>query len=298
MRSLAPRLLALCAAIAASVVCAGCGAGGPAPGRPATTPYAPALHDALPPEVRTAGHLRIATDASYAPASAFAEDGRTIVGFEPDLGAALGRVLGVDVAFENVGFERLVPAVRHDRIDLVMSAMTDTRDRERRVDFVNYFSAGTAVVVQRGNPAGITDLRSLCGRRVAVERGTVQVDLLARSQRNCDGAPVEVRTFDTNADALVRLRTARVDAVLNDYPPAALLAGDPRTRASYQLASTAQYEPGLYGIAVAKDRPALTAAVRGALDELIRSGEYRRILRRWGVADGAVTATSVNAGSA
>jgi polar amino acid transport system substrate-binding protein len=261
-----------------------------------STPFDRALHDTLPDDVRRSGVLRVATDASYAPASSFAEDGRTIVGFEPDLGAAIGRVLGVRLRFEQATFSELLSDVRHGRTDLVMSAMTDTAARERRADFVNYFSAGTAIVVQRGNPAGITDLAGLCGQRVAVEDGTVQVDLLARSQRRCGDRPIVVRTYDTNADALVRLRTGRAAAVLTDYPPAALLAGDPKTRGRFQLASTTQYEPGLYGIAVGRRRPELRDAVRQALDRVIRSGEYARILARWDVQDGAIRETSINAG--
>jgi len=85
-------------------------------------------------------------------------------------------------------------------------------------------------------------------------------------------------------------------AVLNDYPPATELSTDPRTRSHYQLASTTQYEPGLYGIAVAKDQPRLRNAVKAALDQLIDSGEYAEVLRRWNVADGAVTQASINAG--
>ena len=133
-------------------------------------------------------------------------------------------------------------------IDLAMSAMTDTAARARKVDFVNYFSAGTAIVVQRGNPAGITDIRGLCGRVVAVEGGTTQVDLLARAQVNCPALPIIVRTYATNSDALVQLRTGRAVAVLNDLPPAVFLVNDPRTKSYYQLASTTQYEPGLYGV--------------------------------------------------
>lgn len=173
---------------------------------------------------------------------------------------------------------------------------TDTPEREHTVDFINYFSAGTAIVVQRGNPAGITDLVGLCGHTVAVEKGTIQVDLLARSQKQCPGKPIFVKTYDTNADALLRLRTGRASAVLNDYPPATELSTDPRTRSHYQLASTTQYEPGLYGIAVAKDQPRLRNAVKAALDQLIDSGEYAEVLRRWNVADGAVTQASINAG--
>jgi hypothetical protein len=66
--------------------------------------YDRALHDALPADVRASGVLRVATDASYAPASSFAPDGRTIVAFEPDLGAALGRVLGIKVRIVRTAF--------------------------------------------------------------------------------------------------------------------------------------------------------------------------------------------------
>jgi polar amino acid transport system substrate-binding protein len=74
---------------------------------------------------------------------------------------------------------------------------------------------------------------------VAVENGTTQVDLLARTQRNCGTARIIVKTFETNSDALVQLRTGRVVAVLNDYPRAVFLVNDVRTRSAYQLASTA-----------------------------------------------------------
>jgi polar amino acid transport system substrate-binding protein len=150
--------------------------------------------------------------------------------------------------------------------------------------------------VQRGNPAGVSDLAGLCDQVVAVETGTIQVDLLERSQKHCGDHPIVIKTYDTNADALVQLRTGRATAVLNDYPPAAHLATDPKTRARFQLASTAQYEPGLYGMAVTKRRPELRDALRAALDRLIRSGEYAEILNRWGVEDGAIKESSVNAG--
>jgi polar amino acid transport system substrate-binding protein len=274
------------------------GAPGAAPTKPPSTVYNRALHASLPADIRTSGVLRVATDASYAPASSFAADGRTIVGFEPDLAAALGRVLGVRVRLANADFPGLPSDVQHHRTDAVLSAMTDTPERERKVDFVNYFSAGTTIVVQRGNPTGITDLAGLCDKTVAVERGTIQVDLLARSQNNCAGHPITVKTYETNSDALLQLRTGRASAVLNDYPPAAHLATDPKTRSRYQLASTAQYEPGLYGIAVPKDRRQLRDAIHAALDQLMRSGEYAQTLKRWGVNDGALTESSINAGAA
>jgi polar amino acid transport system substrate-binding protein len=289
------RLAAVCAAALAAGALLGCG-GGPDRASGSGSAYDPALHRLLPASIREAGVLRIETDASYAPAESFAPDGHTIVGFDPDLADALGQTLGVRVKFVNADFSQLLERLGAGRSDAVMSALTDTPERERDAHFINYFSAGTSIVVKRGNSEGITDLVGLCGRTVAVEKDTTQVDLLERSQRQCPaGRPMKVNTMDTNADALLLLRTGQAHAVLNDYPPAVALTTDPKTRAEYQLASTTQYEPGLYGIAVAKGNVELRDALHAALEKLIRSGDYGEILRHWEVSEGAVSTASIDA---
>ncbi|MEV4706314.1 ABC transporter substrate-binding protein [Actinoplanes sp. NPDC049316] len=254
------------------------------------------LHDALPQKVRDRGTIRLATDPSYPPMESYGTDGRSIIGFEPDLAAALGAVLGIKVEMVAADFDSSLDETAAGTYDGVLSAMTDTAAREKTTDFVNYFAAGTSIIVQRGNAHGVTDLKDLCGRVVAVEKGTVQVDLLERSQRGCGEQRMTVRTFKTNSDALLRLRTGRAVAVLSDYPTAAHLTTDQRTRSHFQLASTVQYEPGLYGLAVARDNTALRDTLRDALDLLIRSGAYGELLERWGLASGAVKASSINAG--
>jgi polar amino acid transport system substrate-binding protein len=291
------RRVVLACLTAAVLAVAATGCAGSSPAKPKALPALSAdrqLHDALPDSIRTSGVLRIVTEASYAPVSSYAPDGRTIIGFEPDLGVALGQLLGVKVVFSDHLFTTLPTLVDSHHDDLIMSAMTDTAQREERLDFVDYFSAGSAIVVQRGNPAGLSDLGSLCGHVVALQSGTVQVDLIARAQHNCHSRPIVVHLFKTNTDALVQLRTGRAAATLNDYPPAAALVADARTSAFYELASTAQYEPGRYGIGVAKDLPALRDAVAQALRQLIRNGRYRAILVKWGVAAGAITAVTTN----
>lgn len=265
-----------------------------APQTPTSVAMNPDLHERLPADVRDRGHLRVGTEAGYPPMESFAGDGRTIIGVDPDLAAAIGERLGVAVTMENHPFDDLLGLVVGGRIDLVMSAMTDTVQREEQVDFINYFKAGTVIVVQRGNPGVITGLDSLCGHPVAVERGTTQVHLLDRQQDSC-GDPIEVVETPSNDDALLLLRTARASAVLMDYPSAELLTTDPGTHGDYELAITAQYEPGLYGIAVAKERTDLRDVVRDALQDLHDSGVYERIMFQWGVAEGVVRTISINA---
>ena len=254
------------------------------------------LRALLPDDVRDAGVLTVATDASYPPASSFAADGRTVVGFEPDLMARVGELLGVRVEFRLWEFDAMLGDLTAGRFDLVMSAMTDTAERESQADFVNYFRAGTSILVQRGNPRGIHDLTGLCGEAVAAEAGTVQVDLLQRSQERCGSSPIEVQTHATNDDALVELRTGRVAAVLNDYPPAVFATTNERTQGAFQLVSDVQYEPGLYGVAVARERTGLRDALAGALDHLVDSGAYAEVLETWEVSSGAVSEVTVNGG--
>lgn len=288
---------ALAAALAAALALTGCGtaadtvAESPDGDSPTVDQ---ALRDRLPQDIVDRGTLLIVTDASYPPIESFGPDGQSIVGLDPDLAAAIGAKLGLDVIFRNEDFDRLLDLVAGGSADLIMSAMTDTVEREATVDFVNYFAAGTSIVTQRGNPHLVTDLVSLCGHTVAIEAGTTQQDLLDRYQSKCTD-PMTVLAEPTNDDAMVLLRTGRAVAVLLDYPAAESLTTDPKTHSYFELPTTAQYEPGLYGIGIAKDQTDLRNVIHDAVSQLIASGEYQRILERWGVGHGAVSQVSINA---
>ena len=295
------RLSRFSLALSALLFLTACGGGGNAgeqPDGPPPLAVDDELRALLPDDVRDAGSLTIATEPSYPPASSFAADGRTIVGFEPDLAAALGELLGVQVEFRAEAFDTVLDGLTAGQYDAVMSAMTDTPERRAAADFVNYFRAGSAIVIQRGNPRGIHDLGGLCGETVAVEAGTVHLDLLARSQEDCGDSPIVVIESSSNDDALLELRTGRASAVLTDYPPAVVATTDERTQAFFQLASDVQYEPGLYGIAVSRDRAALRDALTAALASLVESGHYQHVLDDWDVASGGVSVVTVNGGAA
>jgi polar amino acid transport system substrate-binding protein len=255
-----------------------------------------ALHDKLPQAIKDARTVRVAADASYAPMSFFAPGGRSIIGVEPDLANEMGTVLGVKFEFFQTSFTKIISQVKTRQTDIGISAISDTPEREKDVDFLNYFSAGTSMVVQRGNPSGVTDVKDLCGKKVAVEEGTTQADLLSRAQPGCGTEPMRILRVHTYSDALVQLRTGRVAATLSDFPPARYLTTQPRTRSYYQLASTAQYEPGLFGIAISKQEAGIRDALQGALETLVRDGAYAQILRKWEVADSGVHQITINSG--
>src|SRR5204862_3755580 len=100
----------------------------------------------LPAAIKSAGVIKVATDASYPPDEFFASDNKTIQGMDVDLGNALGAVLGVKFQFSNVGFDSIIPALGN-RYDLSLSSFTATTEREKTVDMVGYATVGTNFIV-------------------------------------------------------------------------------------------------------------------------------------------------------
>jgi polar amino acid transport system substrate-binding protein len=264
------------------------------------------LHDKLPKEIQDKGVIKVGSDIAYAPVEFTDKSGKT-AGMDPDLGAALGRQLGVQVQFENGTFDSLVTGLRAKRYDMIMSAMTDTKDRQNGVedgkkvgagvDFVDYYSAGVSIYTQKGKTQGINGWDDLCGKTIVVERGTVSEDLSKSEAKKCPaGKKVKIEPFDTDQQAQVRLKSGGADAGSSDSPIAAYAVKTSGGGNDFQLVGkTVQAAP--YGIAVTKGDTQLTQALQQALDAIIKSGEYQKILQKWGAGDGAITSAVLNGGS-
>lgn len=264
---------------------------------------APAASSALG-RITTAGRIVIATDALYPP-NEF-KQGDQIVGFDVDLGTAIGRKLGVTAEFQDVKFDTILQALDEGKYDLSISSFTDTRERESRFDFVTYLLAGTTLLVRNGNPRRLRpDDLSLCGRRVAVEKGTTQEDELIRGSADrpdtgvrvdaCRKAhrPAPVRmSYDDQAAANESLAGGHADAVLTDSPVAAYTAK--QSSGMFAVAGDT-YGTAPYGIAVPKRQNDLRDAVLKAMKDLISDGVYRRLTAKWGLSADAISEPKVNA---
>lgn len=155
-----------------------------------------AAADLLPPEIKAKGVIKVGSDIAYPPVEFKDKSGKT-VGIDPDLGAALGKELGVTFQFENGTFDTLITGLRSKRYDLAMSAMTDTKDRQEGVDsdtkkkvgegvdFVDYFTAGVSIYTKKGDDQGIKTWADLCGKKIAVQRNTVSHDLAKAESKKC-----------------------------------------------------------------------------------------------------------------
>jgi polar amino acid transport system substrate-binding protein len=256
----------------------------------------------LPADIKRTGVVRVGSDIEYPPLESYAEGTSRAVGLDVDLAEAMGQKLGVRFQFvDDSDFAGMLRALVRGRFDIVMSAVTDTRPRRRQgVDFVDYFVAGTSVLVQKDDPLGIRSLDDLCGQAVAVQRGTTQETgtLVTQSQRcrETGRADVEVLSFERDSDALQQVKAGRAAAVLEDSPVAGYNAKTAGGGADFEVVGAAT-DPGYYGIAVPARDPRLREALRTALAEIVADGTYDRVLARWGAAAGALRTAQVNGGS-
>jgi polar amino acid transport system substrate-binding protein len=257
----------------------------------------------VPPEIKAKGTLTVGTDASYPPMEFSSDGGKTIQGADVDLGKAIAQTLGLKVKFVNAPFDGLLAGLAAGKYAFSMSAFTDNAEREKTVDFVTYYKAGTSIAVKKGNPLKIEGQEDLCGVRVAAEKGTTQLDSLTKAKFD-DGTatlagtctkdgkkvPVPVALPDQNG-VNAALIAGRADAFIADSPVA-----------EYQIKQTnGQLEQGgestdvaPYGIAIPKGAGTFKDAVQKAMQKLIDDGTYGKILDTWGLKDGGITESVVN----
>ncbi len=142
MQSSPARLLtaALALCLPATLVSVPAALGGPAAVSPKVAAEVPAAY-------KKKGTLVVATDATYAPMEFIASSGKTIVGADADLAKALGGVMGLKMKLVNATFDTIIPGLQAHKYDLGISSFTDTKARQKVVDFVTYFSAGESFYV-------------------------------------------------------------------------------------------------------------------------------------------------------
>ena len=292
------RLVAMLVGLASTAaVLAGCGSSGSSSSatgttaRSATTSSSAAAQ--VPAAVKSKGTIVVAADATYPPNESIASDGHTVVGMDADLAKALAGALGLKARVVNATFDSIIPGLASGKYDLGMSSFTDTKEREKTVDFVTYFSAGTSFYVKaQGGPA-ISGLADLCGKKVAVEKGTTQAADVAAQTKKCTAAgkpPVNLLVFPDQNGANLALSSNRAQIGMADSPVADYQVQ--RSNGQFKVVGK-PYGTAPYGIAIPKDNGMAKPVLTG-LEALMADGRYQAILKKWGVQQGAISTPKIN----
>jgi polar amino acid transport system substrate-binding protein len=264
----------------------------------------PALHALLPAAIRSAGVIRVATNIPYPPWEMYTTAGGTQpAGVDYDLSRALAARLGVHDSFDQTPFDSIIPAILAGKENDVMAGMWDTRQREGSLKFVDYATDGYGILVREGNPEHISTPLSLAGMTVAVQSGTTQVSVLQALNKQLVAAgkkPTTILQFGQDSDTLLALQSGKAQVQLDGLSVAAYTAKTFGSGHTLQLVDNSAlahtFGSGIVGIGVPKSDPKLVNALQQALQSLMKSGAYAKILDHFGLGRLALTSAEVDAG--
>ena len=258
---------------------------------------APALAQSVPARIKDAGKIVIATNPNYAPITFKDPATNILMGFDIDLGTAIANELGVKIEWQEIAFAQMLPSLQTGRVDTVLAGMSDLPTRRDVADFVDYMTSGPQFYTITTLAGAIKTPEDLCGKSVGASRSTNwPAQVTEWSQANCvaKGRPaMNVVGTEGSVDARTQLKTERLQgAVQGNETLPYFQSLEPNT---YVLLGTA-FARSLVGMPFAKSETALRDAVKAAIERLQASGEYDRMLAKYGLQANKLTPIVINKG--
>jgi polar amino acid transport system substrate-binding protein len=245
----------------------------------------------LPASVKSAGKIVIGVDPTYAP-NEFKDSSGKPIGWEIEFMDAVAKKLGVTTEYQPAKFDNIIPGVKGAKYNVGLSSFTDNKEREKSVDFINYFTAGIQWASAKGKTV---DPDNACGLKVAVQSTTFEdTDEVPAKSKKCTAAgkpAIQKLKFDTQDDATNAVVLGRADALSADSPVS--LYAIKQTGEKLQKAG-AEFDAAPYGLAVAKDGGTMKEALQKAIQSMMDDGSYTAILDKWGVTAGAIKTATIN----
>ncbi|HEY7486877.1 MAG TPA: ABC transporter substrate-binding protein [Streptosporangiaceae bacterium] len=253
----------------------------------------PKLAAMVPAAIKSDGKVAVGVDASYPPNEFLDTDGKTVIGWDREVFDAIAAKLGLKAEWNSGNFDAIIPGVQSGKYEVGVSSFTINADRLKQVNMVSYFNAGTQWSAKKGNPAGVQP-DAACGKKVAVQKGTVQVDDLDKKSKACTSSgkqAIKVDQYVKQEDATAAIVSGKDDAGLADSPVMAYAVK--QTNGQLELLGQI-YDAAPYGFVVTKNQQQFAQAISEATKALITDGTLNKIFQKWGVQAGAIPQSVVN----
>lgn len=213
--------------------------------------------------------LYVGTNAEFEPFEY--REGGNIVGFDIELIGEISKLINKDIEVEDMAFDGLLPALQTKKIDLIIAGMTATEERKKFVNFSeSYYKSQQAIVVNK-DEKGINNFDNLIEKEVGVVLGYTG-DIIVSEMAN-----VKVQRYNATSEAIMALKSKKVQAVVLDYEPAKnYSAQNPELKL---IETDSQSEE--YAIAIRKEDTQLLNDINKALATLKENGTYDALLNKY-----------------
>ena len=163
-----------------------------------------------------------------------------------------------------------------NQFDAVAAASTITSERQQVVNFSDpYYNARQGFTVNTQKTPAITSTSDLTtSDTIGAQKGSTG---LAWAQANLGSKGITIKTYKAAPDAFTDLEAGQITGVINDEPSAEQEVQTRPALKVVQAIDTGEH----YGIAVAKNRPDILAAIYTALKAIIADGTYKTIFQKY-----------------
>jgi len=237
----------------------------------APAPASPVLE-----RIQQRGELLLGTSGNQPPLNATTKDGR-IVGLEVDLARAMASAMDVKLRIITMPFSELLSAVQTGKVDMVISGMTMTPQRNMKVAFVGpYFVSGKSLLSKLETMASVSDASEInsSSMKLAALKGSTSQYFVERI------IPKATLTLTEDYDEAVELvRRGKIDALIADYPFCAISVFRYPADHLVTLKTPFTFEP--LGIALPAGDPLLVNWVENFLTMIEGTGVLFEITSKW-----------------
>ena len=200
-----------------------------------------------------------------------------LAGFDIDMAIAMAETMGVKLELKSMPFDQLIPALEQGTVDVVVSNMTMTMDRNMRVAFAGpYFVSGKCLITKEQEIAQADEPEDLkeADVKIAVVRGTTSENFVKELLPLARRMPVENVDKGTNMVA-----KGEANAFLTDFPICLSVMKRYPDSGFQSVVSLLTYEP--IGIAVPANDPLLINLAENFIDRAENVGLIQGLGLKW-----------------
>lgn len=227
-------------------------------------------------EILSRGELRVGFDAGYMPFEMTDKSGNYI-GFDMDLGRELAKAMGVKFVPVNTDFDGMIPALLTGKIDVIISAMTITQERNLKIGFSDpYIIVGQSILLNKKHEGAITSWKQLNDPKynIVSRQGTTGEEA---SKRFLPKA--KLKTFEKEADGALEVANDRADAWVYDMPFNVVFFAEQGKGKVIHLDEPFTFEP--LGIGIKQGDPDFMNFLNNFLKQINADGRYERMYDKW-----------------
>lgn len=221
--------------------------------------------------------LKVGSETTYPPFE-YVENGEYL-GFDMDLIRAIADVQGYEVEIHSLGFDSLIPALKANKVDVCIAAMSIDEERKKSVDFSEPYCQGGLVIAVAEKTEGISTLDDLKGKKLAAQIGTTGADQ-CQTIKEADPKTPEVKLFKGIGEAFMELVKGGADAVVNDHLVTAYYIQS-QGKGKVKMVGDVFAADEQYGIAVKKGNTEMLNLMNDGLKKIKDNGEYDKIYTKW-----------------